>query len=187
MQIQTVLIYFPSPCWFLDSRDQTAPAWRPAHGLCRHRSRGRPPRTLLVPAAFPVSSWLAPVVLQKWNARLWVPPSVINCVAKPPMTASFSMIYGSENMFIKIKKTKANVKLHWDQTLSAPQFVKSLPLQTLLRLGKPQISQSSSGTATHQQTHKLWKPRKLICAAPTFSGSDSGTLFWNQQASLWLR
>lgn len=54
-----------SPCWFLDSRDQTAPAWRPARGLCRHHSRGIPPRTPLAPGAFLVASWLAPAELQK--------------------------------------------------------------------------------------------------------------------------
>lgn len=56
---------FFSPCWFLDSRDQTAPAWRLARGLCRHHSRGIPPRTPLAPGAFLVASWLAPAELQK--------------------------------------------------------------------------------------------------------------------------
>lgn len=54
-----------SPCWFLDSRDQTAPAWRLARGLCRHHSRGIPPRTPLAPGAFLVASWLVPAELQK--------------------------------------------------------------------------------------------------------------------------
>lgn len=70
-----------SPCWFPDSPDQRAPASRPAHGLCRRRSRGIPPRMRLARGAFLVASWLAPVELQKNNTTWWKKkkePSVIN-------------------------------------------------------------------------------------------------------------
>lgn len=67
------LFFSHSPCWFLDSRDQRAPAWRPARGPCLRHSRGRPPRMPRAPGAFLVASWLAPAVLQKQNTRWWKP------------------------------------------------------------------------------------------------------------------